>query len=141
MQHSPVCRPRTRVRRSWSRRRPRAPIIWIATSLTLTAFVGCDDVDESASQSAQRQAAELSRRLEAERQQHAHELTIAETRRAQAEEDTSAVNTILTSFGIALVVLILLLARERRARRILERLVRLLLDRLNGAQKPPRQSS
>jgi hypothetical protein len=106
----------------------------------LSALVGCNNEEPTASQSAQQQAAELSRQLEAERKQHERDLSIAETRRVQAEEDTSAVNTILVSFGIAFVILILLLARERRARRILERLVRLLLERLHGANKPPRSA-
>ena len=129
-------------RRQLLRRRPLSvSVAWIVMVIALGVMVGCDNDGQTAARSAEQQAADLSRQLEAERQKHMRDLALVETQRAQAEEDTSAVNTILVSFGIAFVILILLLARERRARRILERLVRLLLDRLNGTPKPPRQST
>jgi hypothetical protein len=38
---------------------------------------------------------------------------------------------------VATVILILLLARERRARRVVERILRIVLDRLRESRGPP----
>jgi hypothetical protein len=101
---------------------------------------GCDsELSESqASRQAQEQIAELSQQLESERRNTARERRRTETVRVQGEQDFQALGLILVTAGITIVGLVLLLARERRARRVLERLLRLILDRVADSHSPPR---
>ena len=124
-----------------SLRRALSKSAWLAFIL-LPALLwvppGCDQETESpAARSARLQAENLARQLEVERRTHRRDLNRAATEIQQVTEDTRAVNTILVSCAITIVILILLLARERRCRRLVERLVRLLLDRIHGPRIPP----
>jgi hypothetical protein len=113
--------------------------LWILILLVPAALwilPGCDTGQSPAAEAANERAEELSRRLEAEHRQHARDVARMDAARSQAEEDFRSVATILVSSAIAMAILVLLLARERRARRILERLLRMILDRINGSRRP-----
>ena len=110
-------------------------LMFIVTSLP----VACTDDDESpALQRAEQRADQLARQLESERRGRARDRILAEAGEVQAEEDHRALATVLVSTGLAIVILVLLLARERRARRVLERLLRMILDRLRESRSPPK---
>ena len=104
--------------------------------LILIGFValpgGCDG-ESPATKAHRGRAEELSRQMQSERRQHTRDLAAARTQADQAVADVHAAHTIIIGAGIAVVILILLLARERRARRVLERLLRMLLDRLRSS--------
>jgi hypothetical protein len=104
-----------------------------AVLLTLVGMnTGCDEEEAPAVTRAERRAEELSRQLQAEQRQHTRDLATARTQADQAIADVHAAHTIIIGAGIAVVILVLLLARERRARRVLERLLRMLLHRLRA---------
>jgi hypothetical protein len=106
--------------------------------LAVTGLVNCDDSEEHpAIQRAEDRAAELARQLEAERRAHARDQALADTEQVQARQDYETVALSLVCSGIGMAILVLLLARERRARRVLERLLRLILDRLKESRSPP----
>ena len=106
--------------------------------LVLVALSGCDDdqaereerrrIQEQARR-AQEQAEQQRRQLEELQRRHEQDRRVLEARRAESESDTSAAILTWAATGIALAIVIALLARERRLRRILEQLLRLLLGR------------
>ena len=114
---------------------------WLVLALSLTLILppaGCDKQEKPAAIPAERDSVlELSRQLETERSNHTRTMAVVEAERAQTAEDFRIVSMILASTGIAMVILVLLLARQRRSRRILERLLRMLLNRLHRAAVPP----
>ncbi len=121
-----------RVRSSWR------AWLFVLAAIAVTVLASCDDDEESpAIQRAEDRAAELARQLEAERRTHARDRVLADTEKDQAHEDYEALALSLVCSGIGLVILVLLLARERRTRRVLERLLRLILDRLKESRSPP----
>lgn len=110
----------------------------VLAAMAVTVLASCDDDEESpAIQRAEDRAAELARQLEAERRAHVRDQALADTEKTQAHQDYEALALSLVCSGIGLVILVLLLARERRARRVLERLLRLILDRLKESRSPP----
>lgn len=109
----------------------------VLLAAVLSFAPGCDDAGQSEAQLAQQQADALSRKLDSERQAHQRKLDLAATEMEQIREDAQAVNTILVSCAVAIVLLVLLLARERRCRRVVERLLRMLLDRIHGPRISP----
>lgn len=121
---------------------------WLAFSLpALFLVVGCDSRDpvaEERQRGEERQRVQERRQVEErqraeERVTQAHQQVdrvqkqreqdrrVLETRTSEAESDTSAATLLWVSTAAALVVVILLLARERHLRRVLERLVERLL--------------
>jgi hypothetical protein len=76
---------------------------------------GCDDEESSTEQVAEERLVELSRQLEAERRSHARDLNQVQTEQMLAQDDFDAVALTLIGAAMAIVILILLLARERRA--------------------------
>ena len=75
--------------------------------------------------------AELRQQLETERQEHARTMAVAQAEQVEAAEDFRVVSMILASTGLAMAILVLVLARQRRSRTVFERLLRMLLDRLH----------
>ena len=114
---------------------------WLVLALSLTLILplaGCDKQEKPAAIPAERDSVlELSRQLETERSNHTRTMAVVEAEQAQTAEDFRVVSMILASTGIAMVLLVLVLARQHRSRRILERLLRMLLDRLHRAAVPP----
>ena len=111
----------------------------LALSLTLILpLASCDKQEKPAAIPAERDSVlELSRQLETERSNHTQAIAIVEAEQAQTAEDFRFISTILASTGIAMVILVLVLARQHRSRRILERLLRIVLDRLHRTVVPP----
>ena len=110
-----------------------------AVFLTLVGMnTGCDEEEAPAVTRAERRAEEVTRQLQAEQRQHTRDLTAARTQADQAIADVHAAHTIIVGAGVAVVILVLLLAWERRARRVLERLLRMLLDRMRSSPRSRR---
>lgn len=107
--------------------------VWAGLGL----MAGCDDGESTAEPAAELRVLEWSRQLDAERRAHARDVALAETKQGQAQDDFQAVARVLVGAATAIVILILLLARERRGRRVVERWLRLILDRLGGSRSPP----
>ena len=113
------------------RRVARVMPYWLVLALIL-AVSGCGrNEDPPAPQIQEDRAAELSRQLETERRDHARTMAVAQAEQVEAAEDFRALSTILVSTGLAMAILVLVLARQRRSRRVFERLLRMLLDRLH----------
>lgn len=82
-------------------------------------------------------AEELARLLKDEQLRHQRDDARHRIEVAGAEGDYGGAVVGWASTSVAAVILILLLARERRARRVVERLLRLVLDRLRECRRPP----
>lgn len=98
-------------------------------------LAGCGDASVRSDHS---NTAEMARRLAEQERAHAHDMARESATRASTEADLQALQLVAIGLGVALVLLVLLAARERRARRILERLLRLLLDRIGRSREPPK---
>ena len=110
---------------------------WLVLALIL-AVSGCGrNEDPPAPQIQEDRAAELSKQLETERRDHARTMAVAQAEQVEAAEDFRVVSMILASTGIGMVLLVLVLARKHRSRRILERLLRIVLNRLHRTVVPP----
>jgi hypothetical protein len=75
--------------------------------------------------------------LQSERREHRDDVVRYELQLADRQADQRAMTLIWAGTSAAAFILILLLARERRARRVLERLLKLLLSRSTGSRSSP----
>ncbi len=80
---------------------------------------------------------DLTRRLQREQTKREHETARHQAEVGMHQADFQGATIVWISTALAMVILALLLARERRARRVLERIVRMLLGRLHGSRDPP----
>ena len=105
-----------------------SPVLWL---VLLVMMAGCKSGGGGDSDKAQQ--AEQAARAERERwqeevqriqQQRDQDRRVFETRKADAESDTSAAVTIWIASSAALLIVMLLLARERRIRNVLHERVR-----------------
>ena len=101
----------------------------------LASLSGCSDDGQPSSE--EQLASELASQLQSERRDHRKDVAHYEVQLADQQADQRAVTLLWASTAAALFVLVLLLARERRARRVLERLLKLLLSRSTGTRGPP----
>lgn len=102
--------------------------------LCALAIYGCDEDDQKQRQQQQQEREQLQKRLEEAQRQRDQDRRVLETRRDEAQSDTSASIAIWLATVFALLVAVLLVARERRKRRILERIVRL---QMSAEREPP----
>lgn len=109
-------------------------IVMVALSAVLP---GCDDDDDTEADTTRRMAEDLSQELRAERLRRDRDLNRyeAELVVAKADRETAVFGWVSTAAAVFLMVL--LLVRERRARRVLERLLRVILDRIRKSHGPP----
>jgi hypothetical protein len=125
MSSTPPCR---------ARDAPSSLIVAWALLPIVASLSGCDDGQPS---SEERLASELASQLQAEHRDHRNDVARHEIQLADEQADRRAITLIWASTAAALFALVLLLARERRARRVLERLLKLLLNRSTGTRGPP----
>ena len=123
------------VRLSVPRRRPRAATIAV---LAVGAWwmVGCGGGDSPSRDS--QLTVDLAKQLEDERLRGERANTRHQTELAEVESDFRGAVLAWASTAAAAAILIMLLARERGARRVLERVLRLVLDRLRDRQRESR---
>jgi len=107
----------------------------LAMMLAVLLAFQCDS-DSSALLEAQQHASELARQLAAERSRFQLESTRWDTRLSASESDYTGAVLLWGGTALGFALLVILLARERRARRVLERLLRLILDRFRGPPHP-----
>ena len=102
----------------------------------LLAATGCNDGESQRRerQELQEQIRKARQEQERMRQRREKDRRVLEARRKEAQSDASAALVIWAATAIALTVVIVLLARERHLRAIVERVVRLLLG---DRQEPP----
>ena len=114
--------------RSSQRASPRVWLLILLAAVPLGCGGGEADREERHTREQLRQARE---RAEQERRRtqelREQDRRVLDTQRKEAESDSSAAVLLWVATAISLVVVIVLLARERRLRQILERLVRRLL--------------
>ena len=122
-------------------RRPRdAPVTLIvafAISLIVPWLSGCGDAGPSEPGPDEQLASELAGQLQSERREHRDDVVRYELQLADRQADQRAMTLIWAGTSAAAFILVLLLARERRARRVLERLLKLLLSRSTGSRSSP----
>ena len=109
------------------------PRVWLLILLAATSF-GCDEKEaDQEERRAREQLRHARERAEQERRQmqelREQDRRVLDAQRQEAESDVSAAVVLWVATAVSLVVVIVLLARERRLRRILERLLRTLLGR------------
>ena len=127
--------------------RPRAgPLL---CCLVVLAMCGCDDDGESDRterrrlqerlRQAQEQSEQQRQQLEESQREREQDRRVLAARKDEAESDTGAAVMAWGATGIALAVVIALLARERHLRSILEHLVRMFLgaDKQGKKGRPP----
>ncbi|MFQ5492228.1 MAG: hypothetical protein ACE5GE_16050 [Phycisphaerae bacterium] len=104
--------------------------------VAMVFVTGCDDSPPGPTP--QEQSIERLNR-ELQREHHRRELDTARHRVELSQHDSDLRGALLIwlATSLALFMLMLLLVRERRARRILERIVRLLLGHHRGGRDPP----
>ncbi|MGB2824225.1 MAG: hypothetical protein WBF17_24845 [Phycisphaerae bacterium] len=116
------------MRRPFSRAGPEVFLVLFALAL-----FGCGEEEDSTPvdrrsldeiRKAREQAEQERRRTQQLREQ---DRRVLEAQRREAESDASAAVLLWATTAVSLAVVIVLLARERRLRRILERLLRMLL--------------
>lgn len=98
--------------------------------LLLVLVAGCGDDEEAARAERERLLARLDeshRRLDEVRQEGRRGVAGAQRQAAEAEEEASAARWLWGVSGLALALVLALLAREHRLRRVLERLVARIL--------------
>ena len=112
---------------------------WTATALAAATLVaaGCTKQSPPEPDPAQRLAEDLARQLQAERLRQQGEQARHEAELTSAQGDYHGATLAWASSTLAVVMLVLLLARERRGRRMVEKLLRLVLDRLRESRGPP----
>ena len=108
-------------------------------ALLAVAFLGATDCTEQPARPSQAERAldDLSRRVDAEQIRREHEAARHHAELAINRADLLGATVIWISTALAVAILALLLARERRARRVLERIIRLLLGRIRHSRDPP----
>jgi Flp pilus assembly protein TadB len=114
------------------------PVICLAGLLALapSAPLGCQE-DRAAEREAarrlqqqhEREREELQRQAEEARRQREQDRRVLEARRSEAESDATAAVIVWAVTALALAVVIVLLARERRIRNVVTRLLALLLGK------------
>ena len=109
---------------------------WAFLAVALLAATDCNEQSARPSQT-ERTLDDLSRRLDTEQLKREHEAARHQAELAINRADLLGATMIWISTALAVVILALLLARERRARRVLERIVHLLLGRLRNSRDPP----
>jgi hypothetical protein len=134
--------PQQSTRRRYHRARPYRRQLsppWNVTVLATATLVaaGCTRQAPPGPDQAQRLAEDLARQLQAERLRQQGEQARHEAELTSAQSDCHGAVLAWASSTLAVVMLVLLLARERRGRRVLEKLLRLLLDRLRESRAPP----
>jgi len=111
------------------------PLLCLLVAMVLS---GCDDGQagreerrrlQEQARRAQEQAEQQRRQLDELQRQREQDRRGLEASKDEAESDTSAAVLMWAACAVALAVVIGLLARERRLRRILEQLLRLLLGK------------
>ena len=115
--------------------------------LALLVMCGCDDDGESERaerrrlqerlRQAQEQAEQQRQQLEESQRKREQDRRILEARKSGSESDASVAVMAWLATGVALAIVIVLLARERHLRGILERLVHMLLGRSKKGEEPP----
>ena len=93
--------------------------------------VQCDS-DSSALREAQQQASDLAEQLSAERSRFHLESARWESQRSGSESDFTGAVLVWGGTTVGFIFLVILLARERRGRRILEHVLRRILGHLRG---------
>ncbi len=109
---------------------------WALLAVALLGATACTEQSVRPSQ-AERTIDDLSHRLDTEQLKREHQAARHQAELAINRADLLGAIMIWISTALAVAVLALLLARERRARRVLERIVRLLLGRLGNSRDPP----
>ena len=110
----------------------------VALSVDLAGCGGDGDTDGDTEADATRRIAEdLSQELRTERIRRDRDLNRYEAELVVAKGDRETAVFGWVSTAAAVFLLVLLLVRERRARRILERLLRAILDRIRESHRPP----
>ena len=105
----------------------------------VTVWVGCGEPGPSSQDL--RLADDLARQLNSERLHNQRDSARHDAELAGAEADYRSAVLGWAGTAAATFLLIILLAKERRARRVVERLLRLVLDRLRNRQRNrPRES-
>ena len=104
--------------------------------LALVLATGCDQAPAGPTP-VERTVEDLHSQLKTERVRREHDAARHEAELAAGRSDLLGATLIWVSTAIAVVILAFLLARERRARRVLERLIRLLLARIRCSRHPP----
>ena len=99
-----------------------SPVLWL---VLLCLLPGCKGDDSSRAEQANRaERQRLQEEVQRVQQQRDQDRRVFETRKADAESDTSAAVTIWIASSAALLIVMLLLARERRIRNVLHERVR-----------------
>ncbi len=98
-------------------------------------LAGCDEDENPDADRARRLAEEVSQELRTERLRRDRDLNRHEAELVVAQGDREAAMLGWISTAAAVFLLVLLLVRERRARQVVERLLRAILDRI---REPPR---
>jgi len=95
--------------------------------VNVPTWVGCGDSDTP--DQGLRLADDLAQQLKGERLLHQRDNSRLNTRLAEAEADYQGATLAWAGTAAAVFLLIILLAKERRARRVVGRVLRLVLDR------------
>ena len=109
----------------------------IVVVVLCVSFPGCGKDGDAEADATRKIVENLSHELRTEYLRRDREFGRYAAELAVAKGDREAAVFGWVSTAAAVIVLVLLLVRERRARRILERLLRVVLDRIRESHSPP----
>lgn len=100
-------------------------------------LAGCDEDGDTEADATRKIAEDLSQELRTERLRRDRDVNHYEAELVVVKGDRETAVFGWVSTAAAVFLLVLLLVRERRTRRVLERLLRVILDRVRDSRRPP----